>query len=230
MSDTLQTTKLPLPAACYVDKEYLKKWVILHHTASDGNPFGVASWWKQQANHVSCPYIISRGVGKNWKDGELFECFPETKGCWTLGLTQSHFNDLKGNKHTTSTALNMNALTVELCNWGSLIKKNDKYLTYSGEVVPELEVYDFEDTLFRGSRYYHKYSEAQLDTTRTLLLYWKSKYDIDIKFQGMEMFEYPFMKGFAGVNGVYTHVGYRRQNEKQDLSPQKPLLQMLQSL
>lgn len=228
MSIIDEITSLPLPEECYVNQVYEKKLIVLHHTASGGNPFGVVEYWKSRANKVSTPFLIARGGGgKKYIDGQIFQCFGSKKGCWHLGLTAKHLA-VGGSKHASSTFLNMNSVGIEICNYGGLVFKNGKYITYDGTSIPAAQIQTYE-TPFRGFKFYQKYTDAQLESTRQLLLYLGETYHIDLKFRGMEMFDV-CPRALQGEPGIWTHCSFRPPQDKQDCHPQPELIQMLQSL
>jgi len=71
---------------------------------------------------------------------------------------------------------NMANISIELCNLGPLINRNDKFYTKSGLFVNESEVVDLE---FRNYKYFHKYTKAQIDSLGKLIKYLKEKWDIN---------------------------------------------------
>ena len=90
---------------------------------------------------------------------------------------------------------------------------------------------------FRGAQYYHKYSEAQIEALRELILFIKERNDIHIK-NGLvewlttktpaEAFEFSQDAWAGKVKGMLTHTNTRK--DKSDMSPQPELIKMLKSL
>lgn len=222
--DTIKQNKLPSDQ--YVDKVYSKHQLYLHHTASDSDPYSVIKWWKDTKEAVGTAFVIAgRTKSDRWKDGDIFQCFSSQKAAWHLGLTQKHLNVAKpGNK--TSSWLNLDTVGVEITCWGQLVKSPKGYKTYAGTYVPEEHIQEYTDG-FRGYHYYEKYSDAQLESARELLLYLCDRYDIDKKFKGMEMFDID-KRALRGENGIWSHVSVRP--DKFDCHPQPELIQMLKSL
>jgi N-acetyl-anhydromuramyl-L-alanine amidase AmpD len=231
MSIVDQIVSLPLPDECFVNQEYEKTRIVLHHTASGGSPYGVVGYWKTKKNKVSTPFLIARGnksTGKDtYTDGQIFQCFGSNKGCWHLGVSAKHLA-VGGPKHASSTSLNMNSVGIEICNYGGLVLKNGKYLTYDGTAIPATQVQTYEQG-FRGYKYYQKYTPAQIENTRQLLLFLGEKYKIDLKFKGMEIFDVS-PRALQGETGIWTHCSYRPPQDKQDIHPQPEIIKMLESL
>jgi N-acetyl-anhydromuramyl-L-alanine amidase AmpD len=219
--------QLPLPEDCYVNTVYEKKFIVLHHTASSGNPFSVVEYWKSRHNKVSTPFLIARGKGAKYSDGQIFQCFPSNRGCWHLGVAQKDLDRGKpGNK--TSTFLNMNSCGIELCAYGGLTFKKGKYLTYDGTAIPKADVYEFE-TPFRGFKFYHAYSAAQIESLKQLMQYLGEKYNISLKYPGDQIWDV-CPEAIRGNLSITAHTSFRTADAKQDACPQKPLVDMLKSL
>lgn len=234
MTDAPPITPLLLPDDQYVDKEFKKVQVYIHHTASDGNPFEVQKYWISNKEAVATAFIIggrTYSSSSKWTDGEIFQCFPEAKGGWHLGLKAS---DLAkgGPTHKSTSYLNMGSIGIEMCNWGGLVK-NEKghYLTYDETVIPEDQVIDYTEAYppgWRGFKYYQKYTPAQIESLRLLLTYLCQKYSILTAYQDTMWDIAP--KALQGVNGIWTHVSVRPPEEKQDCHPQPELISMLEML
>ena len=95
--------------------------------------------------------------------------------------------------------------------------------------MPNSDVYDL-GFLWRGYRYFHKYTYAQLDSLKNLLGWLSQEFGIDLKSHqpwSAKSFE---VNGDAlsGESGVWTHINYRK--DKTDCHPQPELIQMLNSL
>lgn len=120
----------------------------------------------------------------------------------------------------------MHSVGIEICNWGQLVVKNGKFITYAGTSVPESQVVEY-DQPYRGFRFYHRYTDAQLANTRELLRYLGEKYQIPLEFKGMVMFDID-SRCLMGDAGVWTHTSCRP--DKFDVHPQREMIEMLKSL
>jgi N-acetyl-anhydromuramyl-L-alanine amidase AmpD len=226
-------TQAQLPDDQYINEVVDKDQIFVHHTASSGNPFGVMEYWAGSAERVSTAFLIARGSGKTrsgqtWKDGEIVQCFSSAKWGWHLGLKKHHL--VRGGR--SSTDMNKKSVGIEICNWGNLTKKADgKFHTYASStrypsIVPAEQVQTY-DTPYRGSRYYQKYTDPQLENTRKLIQYLCDRYEIDKTFKGMEIFNID-RRCLMGENGIWTHTSCRP--DKFDCHPQPELIQMLRSI
>ena len=127
---------------------------------------------------------------------------------------------------------------VELNNFGYLTKKGDKYYTYVNvEVKPEF-VCDL-GYEFRGKRYWHAYSDKQIESLRLLLLHLKDTYPKMDLVNGIpkmlkdgvhpkEAFEFNEDAYYARQFGLWSHTSVRK--DKFDCFPQPELVKMLKNL
>jgi N-acetyl-anhydromuramyl-L-alanine amidase AmpD len=217
-----------LPETQYVDTAYPKSMIVLHHTASGPNPFGVQEYWISNAEKVGTQFIIAgkANTKKDWIDGGIYQCCESDKGIWHLGLKQKDMDRGKPGVIKTSTFCNMDSIGIELTCWGGLTEKGQAFISYAGVTVPEGQIQEYSGA-FRGYHYYQRYTDAQIESTRKLLLYLTDKYDIPKKWIGMRMFNIcPDM--LRGVPAIYSHVSCRL--DKQDCHPQPNFCEMLASL
>jgi N-acetyl-anhydromuramyl-L-alanine amidase AmpD len=224
MSILDKITMIEFPASQYLDKEFKKIQCVVHHTASGNSPYGVIDYWKGNSDRVGTPFLITRDTTSHFSCGSIVQLFGSNRGIWHLGVSSKDL--IAGGK--TSLELNMQSIGIELLNYGYLIERNGKFITYDGTIIPDADIVDL-GTPFRGYRYYHKYLDCQLETARELLLYLCDRYDIDKSFKGEEIFNVD-KRALKGESGIFTHVSYRKSPEKFDCFPQRELIQMLSSL
>ena len=85
-----------------------------------------------------------------------------------------------GVKSKNNTFLNQKSVSIELCNYGPLTKTKDgRFFTYVRSEVPTDFVTEL-DTPFRGHKYYHSYTESQIESLRSLIIHLSDKFEIDI--------------------------------------------------
>lgn len=215
----------PMPTDQYMTVETSKEQIYLHHTAGSSNPYEVFTWWQSTTERVGTAFVIGGPTtSTTWIDGQIVQGFSSKMWAWHLGVT---VKDLLTNGKS-STWLNSHSVGIELCNWGQLTQKNGTYVNYQGGTVPEDQVVTY-DAPFRGYTHYHKYSDAQLESTRQLLIYLGQTWNIDITYKGIEMFDIN-PRCLMGEGGVWTHCSVRPTPEKFDLNPQPNLLSMLSTL
>ena len=79
---------------------------------------------------------------------------------------------------------------------------------------------------FRGFKYWHKYTDAQIEAVVDLLKLWEKRYGIDISYNEDIWDVTP--RALSGENGVFTHCSVRK--DKFDVFPQPELIEALKSL
>lgn len=162
------------------DKEYVKipskkDKIYLHHTAGSHRPdWTIHGWNSDKLGRVATAYVIG---GRDLKDkdnkfdGKIYEAFEDKYYAYSLGISPN--------------TMEKDVVGIEICNYGQLSKSNTdgKYYTYVNTVVPKEMVYEL-DFDFKGYRYFHKYTDKQLEATRKLILDIADRHNIDVK-QGM---------------------------------------------
>lgn len=162
----------------YFLQDFKKSIIYLHHTEGGHRPdFTVNAWNKDKYSNgllrkIATSFVIggksTRDGDTSW-DGVCVRCFPESKWAWHLGAIN------------TNGMYDKISIGIEICNYGYLVKsKSGKFMTYVNSVVPEDQVIEL-DKPFKGFKYYHKYTNKQLDTLRELLVYLGNKFDINLK-------------------------------------------------
>lgn len=190
----------------YFKAKYPKKQIVIHHTAGSGNAKNVIHGWNFNQVEVGTAFVID-------SEGIVFKAFDPDFWAYHLGL-----------KTPNNVPLNRGSVGIEVCNWGQLIKKDGKFLNYINKEVPADQVVQIEK--FRGFEYYHKYNSKQIESLRQLLLMLGEKYNIDLSYN-QDIFGI-CQRALNGDNGLFTHVSYRE--DKNDMSPQPDLINMLKTL
>jgi hypothetical protein len=150
-----------------------------------------------------------------------------------------------------NTPLHRESIGVEICSMGGLTKggyykiingKNtwitgqaNFYYTAYGNVVAESQVFDLGWT-YRFHRYFHKYSDKQIDQCRAIAEHCRDEYGMNVKAGLAEHIrKYGVEKGFGyildyanRVPGIYTH-GNVFQG-KNDIYPDPRMIDMILSL
>lgn len=218
---------VPLAIDQYVREEVNKTQIVVHHTASSPDPYGVLKWWNSTPDKIAVSFVIGGVPPANgsWKDGDILQCFGSNFWAWHLGLTEKHLQ-AGGPNAKTNKYLNSTAIGIEICNWGQLTKTDRGYVNYVGTVVPDYQVVELA-TPFRGFKYYQKYTQAQLDNTGELIQFLGKKWNIPVTYKGDSLFNVS-PAALQGESGVWSHVSYRP--DKNDCFPQTELITMLKSL
>jgi len=221
MATLPKITQVDFPENQYYKTQYTKKQIYLHHTA--GNPDGKAvfRWWAQDKQGRIATCISISGKGKNTKDGEIIQGYSSKYWAYHLGC-KSKFFAAMGLPYKE---LDKYSIGIEICNWGNLTLKNGKFYNYVKGEVPADEVCEL-DTPFKGYKYYHNYTDAQIESTKQLLLYWGEVYNIPLDYNE-DIFDLT-PRAYKGEKGVFTHNSVRP--DKVDIYPHPKMVEMLKSL
>lgn len=209
-------TSLDIVKTCQLDSsQYIKQRtekdkIFIHFTAGGPSAPNVIRYWDKDEPRVATAYVIDGG------DGKAYECFHPDYWSFHLGV--------KG----TNGALDKSSVGIEICAWGPLTKNDDKYINYVNKEVPADQVYELKSP-FRGFSYFHKYTDAQLETVEKLLEFLIEEYNVPIqKSFDMSWFEYNEDLISKKTPGIWTHTNVRK--DKSDSYPDQRLLDMLNRL
>ena len=202
-----QIIQYPLDKTQYFQEKYTKRQIVLHHTASSGNAKNVISGWNKNAERVGVAFVIDR-------EGIIHQAF-----------SSAHWAHHLGTQEVNNTLLNKQSIGIELCNWGQLKLQKSKYVNYLNQEIPLDEVYVY-DSPFRGSFYYQKYTDKQLESLKNLIQYLCEFYKIPNNYKS-EMWDISRSSALSGSPGIYTHVSFRK--DKSDCHPQETLVDLLKN-
>lgn len=203
---------IPLEGNEFNSYLYPKTQIYLHHTASGGNPYNVQNCWENDgSSQVATAFIIG---GEGRFDGEILRVFPEYFWAWHLASENSNQNN------------DRISIGIEICNWGWLKESNGKFYTWTGAELDNNQVYDLGYT-WRGCRYFHKYTEAQITSVCKLVKALANKYEIALHKERFEQRNWFELNSAAlnGFEGVWTHANVR--SDKLDIYPDIRLIQAL---
>jgi len=198
----------------YIKQVFNKDKVFIHYTVSGPDAKSVINYWNGNTPRVSTAFVIGgRGEG----DGKIYEAHNPDYWSYHLGI--------KGTKG----ALDRNSIGIEICAWGRLEKKGEKYYSVYGTEVPVDEVYSLNDD-WRGEIYYHAYTDKQMKSLEELLNWIVKSYKIpvqNIEFN-RDWMEYNDEIIKSKTPGVWTHTNVRK--DKQDSYPDHRLFELLNRL
>lgn len=222
----------------YVREETNKNTIWLHHTAGGSRPDWTISGWEKdylknsngepilddsgnlQPLKVATSYVIGRkssSTGETLWDGKVLRTFDDKYWAWHLGISDQF-----------SHQLNSRSISIEICNYGPLtIGKDGRFYNYVNKPISESDVVELEKE-FRGYKYWGKYTDAQLESTRKLILYLQSKWSIEIEKGIYDEKWFEYNSEFFTLGGLRSHSQVRR--DKYDIFPQKEMIQMLNSI
>jgi len=221
--DLTKIKQVPLAETQYFKQEVTKKQIVLHHTA--GNSSGVATinnWNTDDRGRIATCVTISGPGNKTSLDGEICQAFSSKHWAYHLGVKQEVFRAFK----VPYVELDKHSIGIEICNWGQLENRNGKFYNYVDREVAADQVTEL-PLAYKGYRYFHKYSDAQIQSVKDLLLYWKTQYGINLTYDYDQMFTVN-TKALKGENGLYSHNSYRK--DKIDIYPCPRMIEMLKTL
>ena len=200
-------TKYQLSSSQYLKQNTDKNKLFIHFTAGGPNASNVIKFWDSDEPTVSTSFLI------DGETGQIFECFSPDYWSFHLGI--------KG----TNGALDKTSIGIEICAWGPITKKDDKYYTYVNKELPASEVYELEKP-FRGFKYFHKLSDEQFKSLELLVDWIIQEYNIPVQKSFDESwFEFQQDVIDKKTPGIWTHTTVRK--DKTDMYPDKRLIDML---
>jgi len=221
--DTSKIKQVPLKGSQYIKEETLKTQIVLHHTAGNASGVNTISMWDtDDRGRIATCVTISGPGAKGTHDGEICQAFSSKYWAYHLGIKPEVFKAYK----ISYQSLDRIAIGIEICNWGPITLKDGKYYNYVNREIPADQVTKL-DTPYKGHLFYHKYSDAQIQSVKDLLLYWKDIYKIDLTYNYDQMFTVN-TKALKGENGLYSHNSYRK--DKSDIYPCPRIIAMLKTL
>jgi N-acetyl-anhydromuramyl-L-alanine amidase AmpD len=206
--------QINFPKGQYFEQVFPKTQIYLHHTAGAPNADQVWQWWTQDKTPIATCVVID-------DSGEIVQGFSSKFWAYHLGVKTSHFSVFK----LPYKNLDQISIGIELTNWGQLNERNGKFYNYVNGEIPPSQVYELR-TPHKGFRYYHSYTDAQIESTKQLLLLWKEKYNIPLTYN--EDIWGVSARALKGEPGVFTHNSVR--NDKVDVYPHHKLVDMLKTL
>ena len=200
------------PEDQYIREATEKKQIVIHHTVSGQGVNGDIAWWRSTADRVGTAIIVG------W-DGKIYQCFGSKYWAYHLGL-----------KTANNKALNMGSIGIEIDAWGGLVRTNRQWYPAKWDkdlkkfvadtrVAPIQNVQVYEQG-FKGFYGFEKYTDAQIEAVRQLLVFWSERYKIPLDYKE-DMWDIS-NKALAGETGVWTHVSFR--TDKSDCHPQPELI------
>ena len=198
----------------YNHEEHPKRQIYLHHTAGGPSAVNVAKFFNSQQGKVATAFII----GAN---GTIVQCFSSKHWAYHLGLKEDIFNEAGVGYQS----LDKISVGIEICNYGPLTKRNGYYYNYLNARVDYTEV-EFLATKYKGHIYWQKYTDAQIESTRQLLVYLCDTYKIPRDYYA-SIFDID-TRALQGERGIFTHNSVRK--DKSDIYPCPRMITMLESL
>lgn len=214
-----------LPDAQFLKDVHDKKQIVLHHSAGWDNARGMFDGWAADKQRVgTCMGIVD--------DGTLHQCFASKYWAWHINFISkgnAARNDERFKKYNTyahGELLERQSVAVEVCNWGPLQPDTRGWKTWAGTIITDDKKVVKYDKPFRGSMYYERYTDREIESLWRLIRYWCQRYGIHNDYNP-NMWDVN-ADAVSGSPGIWAHVSYR--SDKSDMHPQPELIQMLKAL
>ena len=230
----MDIVKHQLLEGAYYQQQHPKDSIFLHDSGGHFRPdWLIESWGRDRKNstnkiRAASAYVIGgldpSGRGDKQYDGVVYKAFEDDM--------RSHHLFVKSKSNTF---MNQKSIGIEICNYGPLIKTDSgDFYTHTNIKVDKNQTIELESP-FRGNRYYHAYTPAQIDSLKNLLLKLAKYYEINLK-RGLqkEISKFGVYGGFElsddalkGGQGVWSHTNVRV--DKSGSFPHPDLVRIIQS-
>ncbi len=223
------------------DNEYYKEviekdCIFLHHTAGAALPdYVIAGWERDKSSRggvlrVGTAFVIGRTTdgAKNF-DGAVYRAFKAKYWAHHLGTSRPKYR-------MSNTQLNSKSIGIEICSFGPLTRAIEEgeekfYVQLSATrrvYIPKEDVCEL-DKPWREHKYFQKYTDAQLASTKKLLLDLIKLFELKIenRVYDRDWFDLKW-DSLNGGGGLWTHCQVRE--DKTDCFPQPELIDMLNEL
>jgi hypothetical protein len=213
-----------------------KNQLVLHHTVSGPSVAGDVYSWRQKGDRIGVAFIVTR-------NGNIYQLF--NSHFWAVHLFFDDSPIIKLNSEFDANIKNISkyrqdlekfSVGIEIDSWGGLKQKSGGgWTNYDGTVdVNNVQLYtsgDFPGKKagiegFRGFLAFEKYTQAQIDATRALIISLQERWGFPLEYNS-DMWDYS-ENAMKNTPGIWTHVSFR--DDKSDCHPQPELIEMLQNL
>lgn len=225
----------PLSEESYYHESIPKDSIFIRHTNGYYRPDWVIDSWgkdrKESTNKIRSGSAFVIG-GKNpisfhedKFNGVIYRAFDEDMWAHHLFI-----------KAKNNTFLNQKSIGIEICNYGELIKSsNGEFYTSTNVKIPLSDVTMLEDH-FRGERYFHSYTDLQIESLYNLLVFLGEKFEINLKKglqkniekMGVEKAFELSESALMGSQGLWSHSNVRI--DKLSCYPHPDLIKTIMSL
>ena len=195
----------------YIKQTFDKDKIFIHYTVSGPDARKVIKYWDGNSPRIATAFVMS---GRGSEDGRVYEAYSPDFWSYHLGV--------KGSKGK----IDKHSIGIEICAWGRLDRKGDKYYNYYGGEVSKEEVYELEEE-WRGKKYYHMPSDKQMESLEKLLLWIVGEYKIPVQNINFnrDWAEYSEKLIKEKTPGIWTHTNVRK--DKQDMYPDHRMFEVL---
>lgn len=220
----------------YIKSETKKETIWIGHTNGGSRPDWTINGWQNDFERdkkgnftfdkignkipikVASAYVVGRkssSSGSDLWDGKILRAFDDKYWAYSLSLDSPRNGEL-----------NSKSISIEICNYGALtIGKDGTFYNCVNKPIMESEVTEVD---FGGYKYWEKYTDSQLESTRRLILFIKNKWGIEIQSGIYNETWFDFNKTWLENGGIRSKS--QLDKSKFDIFPQKEMMQMLDSL
>lgn len=228
----------PLPVGEYIQGELIDKiGVCLHHTVSQGSPRAVVNGWVGDNRGAVGTHFVIGGIdkyGSDQYDGKILQCMRLEDWAHHILTKRMGFSNNHNNR------VNKAYIGIEICSLGALKREGDKFFDLSGGIEVRKEEVVTLDIPFRSYKYWHRYTDKQIEAVKRLLIELRAVLGLDysssIPKEGHGWFDldwHALATGSAWAPSLSprtltTHTNF--EYGKFDCYPQAELVQMLKEL
>jgi N-acetyl-anhydromuramyl-L-alanine amidase AmpD len=183
-----------------------KTMIFWHHTAGT-TATGAIDWWNQTPEHVGTAFVIDR-------DGTIYQTFDPNNWAYHAGV--------KGDDDH----IEKQSIGIEIVSAGNLQLEAGKFMFYplfpnkiAGKEIPKDEVWDMDIKGWRGKRYYHSYTDKQIQSLIELTNKLMADFNIPLPptWEESEFWEFDEKVIKSIVPGIHSHSTVRM--DKNDIVP-----------
>lgn len=207
----MEVIKKYLDGGQYVGVSTKKTAIVIHHTAGNYRPdFVIDSWNNDKIGRIGTHYVIGGLPSSNSFDtsfdGKIYQAIDEKYYAYNLGIKNQKLEQF--------------FISIELCNFGYVLGKNDgKFYSYVHTPIYKNQVIDLGYS-FRGYRYWHKYTDKQIESLNWLINDICERHEIKKNKISFDFDESLLSKN--EISGIYTHANFRK--DKFDCYPYEKLI------
>lgn len=207
----------------FYNEETTKKTILVSNTGFGYDPNLIIKYWKPiyksetEILNKSSHFIIGRSsnITTKW-DGIVLNTFDDKY--WSYPY----------HKDIDSKSI----ISIDICNYGPLIKIDDNFYSSGGCLVDKDEVVELD---YLGYNYYHKYTDNQIESLRKLIIYLQLKHGLHIERGNYtELGFQPFYTKKWFINYQPKLSGLKTKNnftlDILGLSPQDSVINMLNTI
>lgn len=148
----------PLSVGQYNQDEFVKAYLLIHHTAGNHHPEWTIGGWDADSRGAVATTTTIGGIstrnGDNSQDGKICRAFPERKWGWHIYYNPSKYQ----------VGIEQHSVGIEICNYGFLKQdKAGRFYNYVNAPIDDKYVIEL-DKPHKGFKFWHNYTDAQIDS------------------------------------------------------------------